>query len=157
MLPNSHPIPFFFFFNWVIFCCFSRHWMVSFSRWLRTQSTSGCWIHLCKTFSKVFTGVFKTCVWVLHMRPMNFTFHSFSLTKKKDLALFKTFSAQPENSTKTASATTNHNLMSLWGTHTDFYFLFFMCIKLLDGDEGPSQPWSGEHDGPALVLLSICF
>lgn len=71
----------------LFFFSFSWHWIVSFSRWLKTQSPSGCWISFftrAETFEKVSTGVFKWCVWVLHMRPVNFTLLSFRLTKKKN-------------------------------------------------------------------------
>lgn len=45
------------------------------------------------TFWEVFTGVFKLCVWVLHMRPLNFTFQLLQFDQKKlrDHALFSTF------------------------------------------------------------------
>lgn len=59
---------------------------------------------------------------------------------------------------RTASFITNHSLMSLWGTHTDFVFIFFfMCIKLLDRDEelfATLKWWIG---WTCSVLLSVCF
>lgn len=91
------------------------------------------------TFWEVFTGVFKLCVWVLHKRPLNFTFQLLQFDQK-NCAITPSFPpfCVARQFNKTASAMTNHSLMSLWGTHTDFFsFFFFMCIKLLDGDEEP--------------------
>lgn len=81
------------------------------------------------TFWEVFTGVFKLCVWVLHMRPLNFTFQLLQFDQK-NCAITPSFPlfCVARQFNKTASAMTNHSLMSLWGTHTDFFFFFFFHV-----------------------------
>lgn len=121
--PNGHPV---FYFS-IFFLTLDRFffWMAADAVYIRMLDP---FLHV----YKVFTGVFKLCVWVLPTRPRTFTCHSSTLTKKnksKKLcdhhALFQTFSSSKKTFNKTASAMTNHSLMSLWGTHTDFYLIFF--------------------------------
>lgn len=92
------------------------------------------------TFWEVFTGVFKLCVWVLHMRPLNFTFQLLQFDQKKlrDHALFSTFLCSKTIQQNCFRYDQSQSNVPLGHPYWFFFiFFFFMCIKLLDGDEEP--------------------
>lgn len=149
------------------FCSFSWHWIVSLSRWLKTPSTAGRQ-DVSLRVQKVFTGVFKSHVfgcfawgrWTSRSAPSVWPKKEKKRKKRTvpsrlPLGHFNRARKFNRNCFRDDQSQSNVPLGHPYWVFFSFFFL--MCMKLLDGDEDPSQPWSGEYGEAAPVLLSICF